>query len=176
MRWHELSKNDRMIDVGTGAGFPGVPMAIMMEEIEMTLLDSLNKRVHFLDEVVKALGLENVKTQHGRAEDYGSNREWRECFDSAISRAVAPINVLSEYCLPFVRIGGVFLAMKSSQIDEELMVGEKAIKVLGGEIEKVEKYQLSGYDLSRSLVTIRKVGPTPKQYPRKAGKPSKKPL
>ncbi|MDP3386378.1 MAG: 16S rRNA (guanine(527)-N(7))-methyltransferase RsmG [Eubacteriales bacterium] len=165
-----------LIDVGTGGGFPGIPMKIMDEAIRLTLLDSLNKRIAFLQAVVDALSLKDVILIHGRAEDFGTSIEFRQKYDVATSRAVASINVLSEYCLPFVKMGGVFIALKGENIEDELKNGEKAVKLLGGEVVSVIKYVIPGTDMGRSVVMIKKVSDTPERYPRKAGTPSRKPL
>jgi 16S rRNA (guanine527-N7)-methyltransferase len=165
-----------LIDVGTGGGFPGIPMKIMNDTIQLTLLDSLNKRIAFLQAVVDTLFLKDVKLIHGRAEDFGSNVQFRQKFDVATSRAVASINVLSEYCLPFVKTDGIFIALKGENIEDELKNGEKAVKLLGGEVASVIKYVIPGTDMGRSLVIIKKVSDTPDRYPRKAGTPSRKPL
>jgi 16S rRNA (guanine527-N7)-methyltransferase len=165
-----------LIDVGTGGGFPGIPMKIMSDTIQLTLLDSLNKRIAFLQAVVDTLFLKDVKLIHGRAEDFGSNVQFRQKFDVATSRAVASINVLSEYCLPFVKMGGIFIALKGENIEDELKNGEKAVKLLGGEVASVIKYVIPGTDMGRSLIIIKKVSDTPDRYPRKAGTPSRKPL
>lgn len=164
-----------IIDVGTGAGFPGVVLKIAMPELSLTLLDSLNKRLNFLNEVSTALGLKDVKTVHGRAEDAGRDTKLREKFDISCARAVANLPVLCEYCLPFVKPEGAFLAMKGN-VDEEEQASRKAIDVLGGKKEKTDKFLLPGTDMNRSIVVVRKVRPTPKAYPRQAGKPSKSPL
>ncbi len=168
-------KNLTIIDVGTGAGFPGVVLKIAMPELDLTLLDSLNKRLNFLNEVSSALGLTGVKTVHGRAEDAGRNKALREKFNISCARAVANLPVLCEYCLPFVREGGAFLAMKGN-VDEEEQASTKAISTLGGKKEKTDKFLLPGTDMNRSIVVVRKVRSTPPQYPRQAGKPSKNPL
>ncbi|HBH12806.1 MAG: Ribosomal RNA small subunit methyltransferase G [Clostridiales bacterium 38_11] len=165
-----------MIDVGTGGGFPGIPMKIMDETIQLTLLDSLKKRIAFLQAVVENLELKEVKLMHGRAEDFGSNVDFREKYDVATSRAVASINILAEYCLPFVKIGGVFIALKGENIEDELKNGEKAVKLLGGEVSSVIQYVIPGTDIGRSVVIIKKMDNTPEKYPRKAGTPSRKPL
>jgi 16S rRNA (guanine527-N7)-methyltransferase len=165
-----------LIDVGTGGGFPGIPMKIMDETIKLTLLDSLNKRIAFLQNVSEVLKLKDVRIVHGRAEDYGLNVDFRETYDVATSRAVASINILSEYCLPFVKIGGVFVALKGENIEEELKNGEKAVKLLGGEVSNVIKYVIPGTDIGRSIVIIKKIIATTAKYPRKAGTPSRKPL
>lgn len=168
-------KDLTIIDVGTGAGFPGIPVKVAMPDLKLTLLDSLKKRIGFLDEVIKTIELKNARTVHSRAEDAGSDAKFREKYDIATARAVAALPVLCEYCLPFVKEGGAFLAMKA-HIDEELGESEKAIEKLGGKIERVDKFILPGTDMDRAVVVIRKVKPTPKMYPRQAGKPSKEPI
>lgn len=168
--------NKKIIDVGTGAGFPGVPMKIANPTIEITLLDSLSKRINFLEVVSETLGLENVELIHGRAEDYGQNSDYRESYDGAISRAVADLAVLSEYVLPFIKIGGVFVAQKSISAMDEIELAKKAIGILGGEIRDIIEVKVPGIDIVHALVIIEKVQLTPAKYPRKAGKPTKKPL
>lgn len=175
-KFFKLCENDKIIDVGTGGGFPGIPLKIMFNDIEITLLDSLNKRLIFLQEVINNLKLNKIELLHGRAEDYGINLKYREQYDISISRAVASLNVLSEYCIPFVKKGGIFISLKSGNIEEELKESEKAIKLLGGRIVNVQKYLLPNTDISRSIIIIEKIENTLEQYPRKAGKPSKKPL
>ena len=165
-----------LIDVGTGAGFPGLPLKIAYPDTEVVLFDSLNKRIKFLDEVIAQLGLKGISTVHGRAEDGGKSKELREQFDVSVSRAVADLSVLSEYNLPFVKVGGYFVAYKSGEIDEELEKSKKAILILGGQIEKVDKFKLPETDIERSLVYIKKVKNTPKKFPRKAGLPAKEPI
>ena len=167
---------DSLIDVGTGAGFPGIPIKIIFPKIRVVLLDSLNKRVKFLDQVCKELGLENVQCIHERAEDAGRMKEHREQYDLAVSRAVANLASLSEYCIPFVKPGGFFIPYKSGEIEEELKQGKKAAAILGGEVNAVVRFSLPGGDGSRSLIRIRKVKPVSSRYPRKAGIPGKEPL
>lgn len=166
----------KIVDVGSGGGFPGLPLKILRNDIELLLLDSLNKRVKFLKEVINKLNLENVEAAHGRAEGYGKDPIYREKFDIATSRAVASLNILSEYCLPFVKVGGHFIAMKGSEIDEEINEARNAIKVLGGEIEKKEIITLPNSNIKHSLIIIKKIKHTPKKYPRKAGSPKRMPL
>nr|WP_294529236.1 16S rRNA (guanine(527)-N(7))-methyltransferase RsmG [uncultured Blautia sp.] len=166
----------RLIDIGTGAGFPGIPLKIAFPELDILLLDSLNKRINFLNEVTEMLGLTKINTVHGRAEDYAKQKEYREQFDFCVSRAVANLSTLSEYCIPFVKQGGCFISYKSGNVDQELIQAEKAVKILGGQREDVVRFSLADTDMDRSFVVIRKAKPTPKKYPRKAGLPSKEPL
>ena len=165
-----------IIDVGTGAGFPGIPLKIAFPEIKITLLDSLNKRINFLNTVIDELGLEDIETIHGRAEDFAKKAEYRERYDLCVSRAVANLSTLSEYCLPYVKVGGSFIPYKSGEIDEELNNSKKAVQILGGQIEEVVKFQLPDTDIGRSFVKIKKNKNTAKKYPRKAGLPAKEPL
>lgn len=167
---------DKILDLGTGAGFPGIPLKIVFPDTEILLLDSLNKRILFLDEVIDKLGLKMINTLHGRAEDFGKDKEYRENFDICVSRAVAKLSSLAEYCLPFVKIDGYFIPYKSGKVDEELTASEKAFHILGAKLEKVEEFLLPGTDIERTLVMIKKDKKTPKNYPRSAGKPSKEPL
>ena len=163
-------------DLGTGAGFPGIPMAIAYPNIQFTLIDSLNKRIKFLQEVVDCIGLNNVTLVHARAEEAGRNKIYREQFDLVVSRAVANIATLSEYCLPLVKIGGYFISFKSGDINNEIELSGKAINKLGGQLEKPILFSLPDTDISRSFLIINKEKNTPKVYPRKAGTPSKEPL
>ena len=165
-----------VIDVGTGAGFPGLPIAIMNPNINVTLLDSLNKRINFLNTVVAKLQLKNVVTIHSRAEDGARKVELRENFDVATSRAVANMAVLSEFCLPYVKLNGYFVALKGPAIDEEIREGKKAIETLGGELESIIEVNIEKSDLKHNIVEIKKIRKCPKIYPRKAGSINKKPI
>ena len=171
-----ISDETRVVDVGTGAGFPGIPLKIYRQDIEITLLDSLQKRINFLDEVIRELNLEKIETIHSRVEDFGKDKKYREKFDIATSRAVANLATLSEYLLPLVKVGGKVISMKGSLIEEELENSKNAIKILGGKIERVDEFDLPNSDISRNIVLIDKIKETPNKYPRKAGEPSKKPL
>lgn len=175
LKFTELSQKN-VIDVGTGAGFPGLPLKIAESSIELTLLDSLNKRVNFLEEVKNILKFDNVTLIHGRAEDFGTRPEFREKFDISLSRAVANLATLCEYCLPFVKLNGYFISLKGPEIDNELKEGQNAIGMLGGKVELVEKITLPFTDITHSIVFIKKIKQTPTIYPRKAGKPSKDPI
>ncbi len=176
VRIKSMENVSTLIDVGTGAGFPGIPIKIAFPHIKVTLLDSLNKRIKFLNQVVEELDLKDVVTLHGRAEDYAKKEEYREQFDLCASRAVANLSTLSEYCLPFVKKGGCFISYKSADSDEEIEQSKKALDILGGKIEKVDKFVLPGSDMGRAMVMVEKVKNTPRKYPRKAGVPSKEPL
>lgn len=171
-----INENDRILDIGTGAGFPGIPIKIVLEKNEITLLDSLNKRINFLNEVIEKLDLKNIQAVHGRAEEFNKIDENRENYDIIVSRAVAKLNVLLEYMLPFVKLNGRCLCMKSADIDEELKEAENAIKILGGEIEKIDEIILKNTDIKRKIIVIKKVNKTPSKYPRKAGTPAKEPI
>ena len=172
----QIKSAKTIIDVGTGAGFPGLPIAIMNPNVEVTLLYSLNKRINFLNLVVRELGLKNVKTIHSRAEDGARKPELREKFDVATSRAVANMAVLSEFCMPYVKKGGYFVALKGPAIDEELENGSNAIKILGGELQGIIEISIEETDLKHNIVEVKKVKNCPKTYPRKAGTVNKKPL
>lgn len=175
LRYVDISKQS-LIDVGTGAGFPGLVLKILCPSCNVTLMDSLNKRLLFLDEVIKELSLDGIKTVHGRAEDFAHNSLYRESFDIVTSRAVANLSTLSEYCIPFAKKGGIFIPYKSGNIEEEILNSERALNILDSYIDKVEKFTLTNSDYDRSLLFIRKKGSTRKQYPRKAGTPAKMPL
>lgn len=165
---------DKVLDVGTGGGFPGIPMKIMNKTLEIDLLDSLKKRLNFLDDVIYQINLKGVNTMHGRAEDYGKDAEYREKYDIVTSRAVANMQTLSEYCLPFVKKDGYFIAMKGPKIEEELEKSKKAIKILGGQVTDVINFNL--LENERTLIVIKKIKNTPKKYPRGQGKSRKDPL
>jgi len=175
-KFQELMNAKDIIDIGTGGGFPGIPMKIIKPEINIVLLDSLNKRIIFLNEVIKSLDLKNIKAIHGRAEDFAQEVQYREKFDIAVSRAVANLTVLSELCIPYVKVGGFFVAMKGPAVEEEIKLSTNAIRKLGGKIEHIEKVQIEDSDLDHNLVIIRKVSATLKKYPRSAGIVKKDPL
>ena len=165
-----------VVDVGTGAGFPGIPVSIAKESVKVTLVDSLNKRINFLQEVISEINLTNIKAIHSRAEDFGQNKEHREYYDISVSRAVANLSVLVEYLLPLVKVGGKCICMKGSDVEEEITNAKFAIKELGGKIELVDEFCLPGTDIKRNIIVIRKEKETSKKYPRKSGTPSKQPL
>lgn len=171
-----VSEKLRMIDVGTGGGFPGVPLKIIYPDMHITLLDSLNKRIQFLNEIIQELGLKNIETIHGRAEEMGRHKDFRENYDISVSRAVANLSTLSEYCTPFLNKDGFFISYKSKNVDEELEQSKIALSKLNTMVDNVIQYDLPGTDVARTLVMIKKTGKTPSAYPRKAGTPQKKPL
>lgn len=173
---YEVSQEKSILDMGTGAGFPGIPLKIAFPSLSVTLLDSLNKRVGFLKEVIEELELKKIRAIHGRAEEFAKNPAYRESFDLCVSRAVAKLATLVEYCLPYVKKDGYFIPYKSGSIDMEVEDAKKAIKVLGGNLEDVAIFQLPNTDIERSFVVIKKTGVTPKEYPRTAGKPGKEPI
>ena len=172
----ELEDGSKLVDVGTGAGFPGIPLSIMNPTLKITLVDSLNKRLIFLQEVVNKLKLENIEIVHARAEEFGQNKKYREQFDIATSRAVANLSTLSEYLIPLVKIGGKVISMKAAEAKQELNEAKKAIEVLGGTVEKVDEFNLPQSDIGRTVIIIRKNKITPNKYPRKPGTPSKEPI
>lgn len=171
-----VNEKTKIIDVGTGAGFPGIPLKIYYPNIEITLLDSVNKKIIYLEDIIKKLELKNIELIHGRVEDIGQENQYREQFDVVVSRAVANMTTLSEYLIPLAKNGGKIICMKGSNVKDELEQARKAINLLGGEIEKIEEYNLPNTDIKYNLIIIRKIKNTPNIYPRKAGMPSSKPL
>ncbi|MBP7319465.1 MAG: 16S rRNA (guanine(527)-N(7))-methyltransferase RsmG [Lachnospiraceae bacterium] len=175
-KFRDFSQDIKIIDIGTGAGFPGIPLKILFPKIELVLMDSLNKRLKFLDEVILELGLEQISTLHGRAEDLGQQAMYREQFDFCVSRAVANLTTLSELCLPFVKVGGEFISYKSGDVQDEIKQSGHAVNILAGSKSKLELFSLPDTDISRSFIFIKKEKSTPKKYPRKAGLPGKEPI
>lgn len=172
----QMNKVKRVIDVGTGAGFPGIPLAIVYPDKEFLLIDSLNKRIKIIDEISSVIGLTNVTIMHGRAEDLAHIKEYREQFDLCVSRAVAKLAVLSELCLPFVKVGGWFAAYKSEGIEREIEESHNSYKLLGGQLDKNDSISMEGFGLDHRILMIKKINNTPTKYPRKAGTPAKNPL
>lgn len=172
----DMNYISNMIDIGTGAGFPGIPIKIVFPEIQVTLLDSLNKRIRFLDTLISELSLDNINAFHGRAEEYARNKNYREKYDLCVSRAVSNLSSLSEYCLPYVKVNGLFISFKSGGIEKELSESKKAIHILGGQMKDVIKFNLPNTNINRSLILINKVRNTNDKYPRKTGIPTKEPL
>ena len=175
-KFSPLSEAKSIIDIGTGGGFPGIPIKIINEDKEVVLLDSLNKRIKFLDEVIKTLNLPNIATIHGRAEDFAQEVKYREKFDVAVSRAVANMTTLSELCLPYVKFNGYFVAMKGPSVEEEILNAKNALNILGGKIEDIIQVSIEDSDLKHNLVIVKKIKNTPKAYPRQAGTANKNPL
>ena len=171
-----IKENKSIVDVGTGAGFPGLPLAIMNDSLKINLVDSLNKRINFLNEVCSKIKLKNTKAIHSRAEEFGQDNNYRESYDIAISRAVSNLTVLAEYLLPLVKVGGKIICMKGPDIEEELKQAKSAIDILGGKFERCDNFCLPKSDISRNIIIINKIKETPKKYPRKAGTPVKTPL
>lgn len=176
MSLKEWTGTGRLLDIGTGAGLPGIPLKIMNRNLSVTLMDSLNKRVNFLKHIIEALDLQDITAIHARAEEMGQDKKQRETFDLVVSRAVAKMPVLLEYCLPALKVGGIFVAYKGADIEEELTLAKNALQILGGRIRNIEKTELPDNGGRRSLVVVEKYEPTPRIYPRKAGIPEKKPL
>ena len=169
-----IPKEAQIVDVGTGAGFPGIPLNIMDDSSNYTLVDSLNKRINFLNEIINTLDLENINAIHSRIEDFAKNN--KEDYDVATSRAVASLNILLEYLLPLVKVGGICICMKGSNVQEEIQNSKKALEVLGGKIEKIEEIKLPDSDITRNIIIVRKIKTTPNKYPRKAGMATKEPI
>lgn len=171
-----IKDNDKVIDIGTGAGFPGIPIKIMNETLDITLVDSLNKRINFLNEIIQSLELDKIQAIHARAEELGRNKKHREVYDIAVSRAVANLSTLLEYLMPFVKVGGICICMKGPNIEEEIKNAENAIVELGGSLEKVDNFYLPNSDIERNIIIIKKIKKINDKYPRKAGTPAKEPI
>ena len=171
-----FKENSKIIDVGPGAGFPGLPLKIYRNDLQVTLMDSLNKRINFLNEVISDLDLCGIRTIHSRAEELGRNKSHREKYDICVSRAVANLSSLTELCMPFVKLGGYFISLKGPKAEEEVLDAKNAIGLLGGEVEEIKSYCIAGTELRHNLVIIKKVKPTDKRFPRNAPKPIKEPL
>ncbi len=171
-----IKKGLRAIDIGTGAGFPGIPIHIYYPDMHLTLLDSLQKRIKFLQEVYKHIDIKNIRFEHGRAEDFGIDKNYREKYDIALARAVAGLSALCEYCLPFVKVGGYFICQKGPNVEDEIKDSKKALEVLGGEIIERVDVKLPFRDIHHNIIVIKKIKQTPTRYPRKAGTPTRKPL
>ncbi len=176
VRTMDIKNVEKVIDVGTGGGFPGIPLKIVFPHLKITLLDSLNKRIVWLNEVIEELDLKDIKAYHGRAEEFGHKDDYREQYDLCVSRAVANLSTLSEYCIPFVKKNGYFVSYKAATVNEEVETAKKSVKILGGEIKDICSFLLDDVDMERNLVKIQKVSKTPNKYPRKAGLPTKEPL
>lgn len=172
----KIDKKANIIDVGTGAGFPGIPIKIAFPDTNVVLIDSLNKRIKFLNEVIEKLDLKSIEAIHGRAEELGRNKQHREKYDIAIARAVAPLNILLEYLMPFVKVNGKCLCMKGSSTEEEIKEGKNAVKILGGELIETEEFYIPNTDMKRKIIQVNKKKETDNRYPRKAGTPTKEPL
>ena len=171
-----IQQNSTLADVGTGAGFPGIPLKIIRSDLKITLVDSLNKRINFLNDVIEKLDLKGIEAVHSRIEEFGKNKKYRESFKNVTARAVANLTVLSEYLIPIAKIGGQCICMKGSNIEEEIETGKNAIKILGGKIKDINEFDLPDSDISRNIIIIDKIKNTPNKYPRKPGTPSKEPI
>lgn len=175
-KFQPLKNAKKVIDIGTGGGFPGIPMKIIKPDIDIVLLDSLKKRINVLEDILYKIDIKDVTAMHGRAEEFGVDPQHRQQYDAVVSRAVANLAVLSEFCIPYVKVGGYFLAMKGPAAEEEIKAAKNAISTLGGKLEEVIEVEIEDSDLNHNLVVIKKVKNTPKQYPRKAGSITKNPL
>lgn len=171
-----IEKNKKVIDVGTGAGFPGIPCKIIREDMNIVLLDSLNKRINVLKEIIEKINLKEIEAVHARVEEFGKNKENREKYDIAVSRAVANLSVLAEYMIPLIKVGGKCICMKGPDAEEEIKKAKKAIEILGGKIEKIDEFELPESDIKRTIIIISKIKNTPLKFPRKSGTAAKEPL